>query len=135
MAKNIITYAMALDYALAHCPDMPANISERLNELKTAIGKRNSAHSKAEAVAARKEKREAERAVVVNSVSPIIREVLTTTPQTDTEIYEKCRDRLPEGMTLARVRYMLSRGECGEDVAKEGNGRNPNTYRIVKKEA
>lgn len=133
MAKNIVTYTTALDYVLTNYP-VPENIAERLNALKVAVEKRNATHGKAETIAARKEKVAAERAEarskVIDTVGLVIRAALTTTPQTDKEIYDKCAANLPEDMTLPKVRYILSRGELGESVAKNDNGKNPNTYYI-----
>lgn len=133
MAKNIITYSEAVSYVLDHC-EVPTNIASRLTELRDSIGKRNATHGKAETIAARKEKVAAERAEarskVIDTVGLIIRAALTTTPQTDKEIYDKCAANLPEDMTLPKVRYILSRGELGESVTKVDNGKNPNTYYI-----
>lgn len=53
--------------------------------------------------------------------------VLTTSPQTIADIYEKCKDKLPNGTTKGQVQYGVTRKWASEIVKIEGK---PNEYRL-----
>lgn len=127
-----ITYSEALNYVTTHC-ELPENVTNRLNELKASVEKRNSRHGSEESMKKAAEKKKAEnaekRAEYLSKVGPIIKAAITTTPQTDAEIYAAMKD-VPEELTLTKVRYILVHNELGEDIVKVGNGKNPNTYHL-----
>lgn len=131
MAKNIITYPVALDYVLTHY-ELPENIAERLTSLKSSVERRNASHGSDEARAKAAEKRKTEtaakRAELMESVIPVIRTAMSfTTPKTEMEIFEDAKDYLPDDFTAIKVRNVLQR-EMEHMVIKTDNGRNPKTY-------
>lgn len=60
----------------------------------------------------------------------VIREVLesTTTPLTATEIFERCKENLPDNFSRGRVQYGLN--NTWKDVVVKIEGK-PNTYRLA----
>ena len=132
MAKNIITYTAALDYVLSNYP-VPENIAERLTSLKLSVEKRNASHGSDEARAKAAEKRKAEtaakRAGLIEQVAPAIRAAMSTTPKTEMEIFEAAKNSLPADFSAVKVRNVLLR-EMADEVVKNDNGRNPNTYAL-----
>lgn len=132
MAKNIITYPVALDYVLTNY-ELPENIAERLTALKTSVEKRNASHGSDEAKAKQAEKRKAETAVkraeLTAQVIPVIRAVMSDKPMTEMEIFEAAKANLPADFSAIKVRNILLR-EMEPMVVKNDNGRNPKTYTL-----
>lgn len=131
--KSPITYTTAIDYILNHY-ELPEGIAERMTALRESISKRNASHGSPEAQermnAKRKEKNATERANYLATVIPVLRVGVTNEPSTVKQIFERVKDAMPQDFTVAKLQYMLSRGELGEDVIKDDNGKNPNTYHI-----
>lgn len=132
MAKNVVTYSVALDYVLTNYP-VPENIAERLTALKASVEKRNASHGSEEAKAKQAEKRKAEtaakRAEMTAQVIPVIRAAMSNKPMTEKEIFEAAADNLPADFSAIKVRNVLLR-EMADEVVKADNGRNPNTYAL-----
>lgn len=75
--------------------------------------------------------REAEKAAAkveaYDAIHEAVFSVLTTSPQTIADIYEKCKDKLPEGATKGQVQYGITRKWVSEIVKIDGK---PNEYRL-----
>ncbi len=84
--------------------------------------------AKAAISAQRKAKTASARAELVSQVAPIIRNALTSEPQTAKEIFANCVG-LPEGFTVAKVQNVLLRELASEVKRVEAKGK-ANTYSL-----
>ena len=136
MTKKV-TRVDALNTAIAALSDN-TDVAEVLMKIRDTIAASNAHKSsdaaKEKANEKRKAKTTAKRAEFLNGIVPIVRKGITTTPQTDKEIFAAVEKELPDGITLAKVRYMLVHGEIGEDIVKIDCGKNPNQYVMKIKE-
>ena len=128
-----ITYTTAINYVMEHY-DLPENIAEKMTALREMVEKRNAHHgsdeSREKAAAKRKDKTAAERAAYLNEIVPLVRTGIDGTARTADEILERVKNVVPTEFSIAKLRYMLSHNELGDDIIVVGNGRNPKTYYI-----
>lgn len=131
----IITRKDALTTALTYIPEDKTAVREVINKMIDQLAKSHTPSDEARAKANEKRKADtaAKRAEFLKTAVPVVRKAMTSTPQTDKEIYAAMVD-IPTDLTVEKVRYMLVHNEVGADVVKCDNGKNPNTY-YIKEEA
>ena len=63
------------------------------------------------------------------TAEPVVLAALNTTRRTAKEVYELCKDNLPEDFKAGKVQYLLNH-QLRDRIAVNDNGKNPNTYHI-----
>lgn len=118
----------ALNYAISHIDN--TEVTEALTAILAQVSKSRkvSNETKAKRNAKRKEVTATARAELVAKVAPIIRNALTTEPQTAKEIFAKC-EGLPEDFTANKVQNVLLRELATEVTKVEAKGK-ANTYSL-----
>lgn len=132
--KNM-TYAIALSTAIDTMKDVNPEVTERLIALRETIMKRGSRSDEAKAKASemRKEKTALARRQLVDSVRPIIRDVMhTDSDMTAREIYEAAKDFIPFEFSAPKVQNILLR-EMASEVVKTERKKGGNLYRLIQK--
>lgn len=129
--KNIMTYAQALNFAIDSLDN--EMVCERLVALRDSLAKRSShsEESRAKAYAKRKAQNAENRAVMLSSVLPILRETIPSTKETAMtvkDIFAMCEERLPEDFTNGKVQYILLNDL--PEVCKVVSKGKPNRYYI-----
>ena len=76
---------------------------------------------------AKEAEKNAAKAEAYDAIREAIFSALTTAPQTIADIYEECKDKLPEGATKGQVQYAITRKYANEIVKIDGK---PNEYRL-----
>lgn len=71
-----------------------------------------------------------ENANAYDNVRDLVLSVMSTTPMTVAEIYDKISTDLPEGFSRNKVSYGLLH-QWADKVEKHENGKNPNTYSLI----
>ena len=66
------------------------------------------------------------------SAMPVVDRVIDDTPHTAKEIFELCKNDLPNTFTPNKVQYLLLH-QLADKVEKHDNGKNANTYTRKKK--
>ncbi len=128
--KNTITRVDALNIAINSIPmdidENPIEVIEVLTKIRDQIAKPRTTSD--EAKAKRKEKNAAARAALMEQVLPVIREGISD-GGTAKEIFERCKESLPEDFSDKKVQYILLH-EMADEVEKiEAKGK-PNVYKM-----
>ena len=137
MTKNTMTKKDALSYAInaieIHC-DTDREVVETLTKMRDQLSKPHttSPEAKSKANEKRKAATAAARATLVESVAPVLREVLSHTLQglTAKEIFSEAQSRLPEDFTAPKVQNILLREMRPELDVVEAKGK-ANLYRLA----
>lgn len=126
--KNALTVALnALNFVNSdEANEAKATIASMIDALSKAHPMSDEAKAKQNEI--RKAKTAAARATLVAQVAPIIRNAMTSEPQTAKEIFSKCVG-LPEGFTAAKVQNVLLREMATEVNRIEAKGK-ANTYSL-----
>lgn len=135
--KNTMTKKDALSYAInaieIHC-DTDREVVETLTKMRDQLAKPHttSPEAKSKANEKRKAATAAARATLVESVVPVLREVLSHTLQglTAKEIFSEAQNRLPENFTAPKVQNILLREMRSELDIVEAKGK-ANLYRLA----
>ena len=135
--KNTMTKKDALSYAInaieIHC-DTDREVVETLTKMRDQLSKPHttSPEAKSKANEKRKAATAAARATLVESVAPVLREVLSHTLQglTAKEIFSEAQSRLPEDFTAPKVQNILLREMRSELDIVEAKGK-ANLYRLA----
>ena len=126
--KNTLTRVDALNIAINSIPmdiENPTEVVEVLTKIRDQIAKPRKTSD--EAKAKRKEKNAQARAALMEQVLPVIRDNIND-GGTAKEIFERCKESLPEDFSDKKVQYILLH-EMAEEVEKiEAKGK-PNVYK------
>lgn len=122
----------ALDLPSAFTAEQIDKVNEALERIEALREKYSVSRPASDKVKeARKAKNAAARAELVAKVKPVVISVMSDTPMTAAEIYERASAELSDDWTILKVQYLLLH-ELADMVNKFETKGKPNTYALCK---